>query len=220
MLRSIVVSLAVGLCWVLPAVGQPAAPSIEAYFTGKMVVAKMDLPGTEKGIDLDFAKATPLEWKDYSSRLTSFGVAIRKGESAQVTKLALKKDYIEFQLDGGGYGTFGESTGTRVSAKDVDKSRYEKDLEKQLRKTKDAAEKQQIQENLDKEVARRERADAAAKAAAAAATEAKQKELADKRRHGGSRINLRFKKSVPSDDKNPDAVMKLLADYVDFSSIK
>jgi hypothetical protein len=198
---------------------QPAAPSIEAYFTGKMVTAKMDMPGTEKGVDLDFEKAAPLDWKKYSSQLTTFGVAIHKGDSVQVTKVALKKDHIEFQLNGGGYGTIGESTSTRVTVKDVDKSAYEKGLEKQLKATKDPAQRAQIQQNLDEEVARREQTDADAKAAAAAEKQQKEAELADKRAHSGSRFNLNFKGSVPNDDKSPDAVMKLLADYVDFAPV-
>jgi hypothetical protein len=218
MLRSIGIVLGLGVCCAMPVYGQPAPPSLEAYFTGKMVVVKVDMPGTEKGVDLDFEKPTPLDFKAYDSRLTSFGVAIHKGESAQITKIAIKSDHIEFQLNGGGYGTFGQNTDTNVSVKDVDKSAYEKDLEKQLKDTKDAKQRQQLQESLDKEVARRQRAEADAKAAAAVASQQKEAELANKRARGGSRFNLNFKKTIPPDDKNPDAVMHLLADYVDFSS--
>jgi hypothetical protein len=217
MVRRLAVCLVLGFCGALAVKAQPAAPSIEAYFTGKMVMAKIDMPGTEKGVDLDFAKATPLDKKDYTSRLTSFGVAIHKGDTVKVTKIALKKDHIEFQLNGGGYGTFGERTDTKVSTKNVEKSSYEKDLEKQLKATKDATQKAQIQQNLDAEVARREQAEADAKASAEAATQEKEVELASKRARSGSRFNLNFKGSVPNDDKNPDAVMKLLADYVEFS---
>ena len=39
---------------------------------------------------------------------------------------------IEFQLDGGGYGTFGDDTTITVAPKVVDKSAYEKQLEKQI----------------------------------------------------------------------------------------
>jgi Fe2+ transport system protein FeoA len=217
MTRTIAVCLAVGLCGGLAVKAQPAAPSIEAYFTGKMATVKIDMPGTEKGVDLNFAKATPLDKKDYSSRLTTFGIAIHKGDSVRVTKVALKKDHIEFQLNGGGYGTFGETSATKVSTRNVEKSSYEKDLEKQLKATKDATQRTQIQQNLDAEVARREQAEADAKASAQAATQEKEVELASKRARSGSRFNLNFKGSVPNDDKNPDAVMKLLADYVDFA---
>jgi hypothetical protein len=216
MARRIGVCLVLGFCSALAVHAQPRPPSIEAYFTGKMVTAKIDMPGTEKGVDLDFQKATPLDSKENTSRLASFGVAIHKGDMAKITKIALKKDHIEFQLDGGGYGTFGESTETKVSTKNVEKSSYEKDLEKQLKATKDATQKAQIQQNLDAEVARREQAEEDAKTSAEAATQEKEVELASKRARSGSRFNLNFKGSVPNDDKNPDAVMKLLADYVDF----
>ena len=47
-----------------------------------------------------------MDWKDYSGRIKQFGTAIRKGDTARVTAIVVKKDMIEFQLDGGGFGTF------------------------------------------------------------------------------------------------------------------
>jgi hypothetical protein len=216
--RFAAVGLALSILTVLPACGEDSPTSIEGYFTGKTVVAKIDMPGTEKGVDLDFEKSTPLDWKSYSSRLNDFGIAIHKGDAVRVTKIALKGDHIEFQLDGGGYGTFLESTSTEVKAKDVDKSKYEKDLEKQVKDTKDPKAKQDLQTQLDKEVEKRERQEQQNKEIAAQETQVKVKELADKRARGGSRFNLNFKKTVPADDRNPDAVMKLLAEYVEFDA--
>jgi hypothetical protein len=218
MFRSVSVGLLLAICGVLPVSGQGDPASLEGYFTGKTVVVKVDMPGTEKGVDLDFEKAAPLDWKPYSSRLSDFGIAIHKGDAARITKIALKSDHIEFQLNGGGYGTFGDSTSTEVKPKDVDKSKYEKDLEKQVKDTKNPKEKQDLQTQLDKEVEKRERQEQANKQEAAAATQVKVQELAEKRANGGSRFNLNFKKTVPPDDRNPDAVMKLLAEYVDFDA--
>ncbi|MGB8322020.1 MAG: hypothetical protein WCE52_03570 [Candidatus Acidiferrum sp.] len=42
--------------------------------------------------------------------------------------------------------------------------------------------------------------------------------MADKRAQGGSRFNLRWSGSIPADQLTPEAVMKLLADYVQFSA--
>ncbi len=39
----------------------------------------------------------------------------------------------------------------------------------------------------------------------------------DKRAQGGSRFNLRWSGSIPAGELTPEAVMKLLADYVDFA---
>ncbi len=218
MFRAVVVGLAIAICCGMPALGEADPTSLEGYFTGKTVVAKIDMPGTEKGIDLDFEKPTPLDWKSYSSRLNDFGIAIHRGDLVRVTKIALKSDHIEFQLNGGGYGTFGEDTSTKVNAKDVDKSKYEKDLEKQLDQTKDPKAKLDIQTQLDRERERRERQQQINRDEAEAASRVKAQQLAERRMRGGSRFNLNFKKTVPSDDRSPDAVMKLLAEYLDFDT--
>ena len=216
MLRSLFVGLALMLCSGLPGLGQGDPTSLEGYFTGKMVVAKIDMPGTEKGVDLAFNKPTPLDWKDYSSRLTTFGTAIHKGDTARVTKIVLKSDHIEFHLDGGGFGVAGDDTNTTVTATPVAKSQREKDLEKQVAAEKDPKKKRDLQDDLDHERARREHQDQENKNAAMIASQMKAQQVAEKRLRGGSRFNLRWKDSIPSDSKNPDAVMKLLADYVDF----
>jgi hypothetical protein len=52
------------------------------------------------------------------------------------------------------------------------------------------------------------------------ASQIKAAQVADKRTQGGSRFNLRWSKSIPPDQLNPDAIMKLLADYVDFGALQ
>jgi hypothetical protein len=53
---------------------------IGAYFPGKQVVLKIDMPGTQKSVDLRFNKTAPMDWKEYSSRIKQAGTAIRKGD--------------------------------------------------------------------------------------------------------------------------------------------
>ena len=130
---------------------------IVRYFSGKQVLVKIDMPGTQKGIDLRFNKDDPMNWKEYSSRLKQCGTAIRKGDIARVTGVVVKKDMIEFQLDGGGFGTFGDDANTTVVAKTVPKSDYEKSLEQQIANTDDPDKRRQLQRDLDRERARRER---------------------------------------------------------------
>jgi hypothetical protein len=50
------------------------------------------------------------------------------------------------------------------------------------------------------------------------ASQIKSQKVADDRLRGGSRFNLRWSGSIPADQKNPDVVQKLLADYVSFDS--
>ena len=199
--------------------GATSGPSLESYFAGKQVVLKIDMPGTQKGVDLRFNKPVPMDWKEYSSRVKQFGPAIRKGDTARVTSIVVKKDLIEFQLDGGGFGTFGDDTSTTVAPKVIEKSDYEKQLEQQIADTDDPDKKRALQRDLDRERARRERENAANQRAAQIASHMKAEKVADNRMSGGSRFNLRWQGSIPA-DLTPEMVMKLLADYVDFGAMQ
>ncbi len=189
---------------------------IASYFTGKEVLVKIDMPGTQQGIDLKFDQDNPMNWKEYSNRLKKFGVAIPKGATARVTGVVVKNDRIEFQLDGGGFGTFLDDSNTTVNAKTVDKSDYEKQLERDISNTTDPDRRRQLQRDLDRERSRRERQNDNNAAAAQVASQIKAQQVADSRIRGGSRFNLRWSNSIPPDQKNPEAVMKLLSEYVSF----
>jgi hypothetical protein len=209
------VLLAVALC-ALPLGAQNDPNSIQNYFTGKEVVLKIDMPGSQQGVDLRYNKDVPMNWKEYANRLKSNGVAIHKGDTARVTSVVVKDDRIEFQLDGGGFGTFGDDSDATVNPKTLDKSDYEKQLERQIANTTDPDEKRRLQRDLDRERSRRERQNADNRNAAQVASQIKAQQIAGKRLQGGSRFNLRWQGSIPADQKTPDAVMKMLADYVSF----
>ena len=133
-----------------------SAADVQNYFQGKQVQLKIDMPGTQQGVDLRFDRGTPMDWKQYSSRLKKFGVAIPKDGRSTITTISVKKDMIEFQLDGGGFGTFGDDTNTTVTAKPVEKSNYEKQLEQDIANTDDPDRKRDLQRDLDRERDRRQ----------------------------------------------------------------
>jgi hypothetical protein len=194
-----------------------SAADVQNYFQGKQVQLKIDMPGSQQGVDLRFDRGTPMDWKQYSSRLKKFGVAIPKDARSTVTTITVKKDLIEFQLDGGGFGTFGDDTNTTVNATPVEKSNYEKQLERDIANTDDPDQKRQLQRDLDRERDRRQRQDNANQRDAQIASQIKSQQVAQNRVQGGSRFNLRWSGSIPVEQLTPDAVMKLLAPYVDFS---
>ena len=181
---------------------------------GKEVLVKIDMPGTQQGVDLRFNQDNPMNWKEYSNRLKSNGVSIHKGDTARVTGVVVKNDRIEFQLNGGGFGTFLDDSSSTVNPKTVDKSDYEKQLERDLSNTTDPDRRRQLQHDLDRERSRRERQEDDNRAAAQIASQIKAQKVADQRLQGGSRFNLRWSGTIPADQKNPDAVMKLLSEYV------
>jgi hypothetical protein len=161
-----------------------------------------------------------MDWKEYGSRVKQFGTAIPKGNTSRVTSVVVKKDMIEFQLDGGGFGTAGDDTQTKVDTKTIEKTDYEKNLEQQISETDDPDRKAQLQRDLDREQAKRQKQQAANDRAAQVASQIKAQQVSAKRSQGGSRFNLRWSGSIPPDQLNPDAIMKLLAEYVDFGSLQ
>jgi hypothetical protein len=186
------------------------------YFEGKSVRVKLDMPATQQGIDVYPDARRPVDFDAYSSRLKSTGIAIRNGESVLVTRVRVKDRLIEFQLAGGGYGTFGDDTDGTVSTGSTPKSNREKDLERRVKSEADAARKRQLQRELDDLRADRTREDRRNENAAAAASEAKKARIADTRLHGGSRFNIRYQNGVPP-GLGPDGVMRALAEYAEFA---
>ena len=191
--------------------------SLRRYFEGKSVVVKLEMPGTEEGIDVWPGTSQPVDFPRVARRLKEYGTSIRRGQEMLITKIRVKKDLIEFQLGGGGYGTFGDETGSHVSTSSADKSIREKNLEKELPGISEPAAKKKAQEELDGLRKDRARADAANRSAVAQAQQMKDANVRQRRSEGGSRFNLRFKPVVPAEALTPDGVMRALAEYVDFS---
>ncbi len=194
--------------------------ALQNAFVGKQVTLQIDMPGTQQGVDLRVERGDPMDWKQYSGRLKQYGPALRSGDRATVTTLVVKKNMIEFQLDGGGFGTFWDDTSTTVTPYHVEKSSYEKQLERDLNNTSDPQRRRDLQRQLDYERSRREREQRADDRAASIASQLKAQQVAEKRLRGGSRFNLRWSGSVPQDQLTPDAVMKLLDGYVDFGDLQ
>ncbi len=203
----------------LVALAAPAYAQSEAelknFFEGKNVRIKMDMPATQQGIDVYPDARRAVNFEEYSARLKSTGVAIRNGDSVLVTKVRIKDKLIEFQLAGGGYGTFGDDTNGSVYTSSTPKSNREKDLERLVKSETDAARKRRLQRELDDLRAERAREDLRNQAASATASEAKKTRIAENRLHSGSRFNIRYQNGVPP-GLGPDGIMRALADYVEF----
>ncbi len=210
-------TLAATLCAVL--VGSPVYAQSEAalkdYFEGRTVVVKIDMPATQAGIDVYADARRPLNFDDYSARLKATGIALRAGDSVMITKVRIKDTLVEFQLGGGGYGTFGDDTDTSVYVPSAAKTSREKDLERDIKSERDSARKRRMQTELDDLRREREREDQRNQAAAVAASEEKKQRIAEQRLHGGSRFNIRYQNGVPP-GVTAGGIMAALADYVEF----
>jgi hypothetical protein len=201
------------------ALAAPAAAQTEdalrSAFEGKRVTLRIDMPGTSDGVDVQGDARQALDYKEYGDRLKRYGVALRAGDSATVTLVKVKKDLIEVQLAGGGFGTFGDDTSTSVSIPDARKTEREKNLEKRIDDEHDRDRRRGLQRELDDLRDRRERENRRIAAERERQSEAKRVRIAEQRLRGGSRFNLRYDGRVPEGIR-PQDVAAALAEFVDF----
>jgi hypothetical protein len=212
-------SLVAPLVCLLASTAVPAYAQSEAelrdFFEGKSVRVKIDMPASQEGIDVFPDARRAVDMGQYSARVKQYGVSLRNGDSVMVTRVRLKDKLIEFQLAGGGYGTFGDDTGTSASVGSAPKTQREKDLEKRVKDETNAARKKQLQRELDDLRTERAREDTRNRAVAETASEAKKARVAEARLHGGSRFNIRYQEGVPR-GLGPDGIMRALEEYVEF----
>jgi len=135
-----------------------------------------------------------------------------------VTKVKVKSKHIEFQLDGGGYGTMGDETSTSVPVSSAPKTKREQNLEGEIDRESDPAKKRELKEELDDLRSEREREDARNQAAVAEAGEHRSQNIRQRRLEGGSRFNVRYRERLPDTVLTPDGLKSALAEYVVFGS--
>lgn len=191
--------------------------ALKSYFEGRRVTVRIDMPGTQDGVDVRATgNRAPIDLGDYRDNLKRYGTALHAGDSAMVTLVKVKKDLIEFQLDGGGYGTFGDDTSTSVYMPSIEKSEREKELERKFRDEDDRDRRRAMERELDELREHRERENRRIAIERERAEAEKAALLAERRLHGGSRFNLRYDDRVPPGIR-PEDMMAALAEYVDFA---
>jgi hypothetical protein len=193
--------------------------ALRAALEGKTVTVRLDMPATSQGVDVYPQDAAPLDVRELAERLKANGTALRIGQQAMITKVVVKKNsHIEFQLGGGGYGTFGDwsSNGSNVSTVSAGETRAEKSLKDSIKAAPDKGARRRMEKDLDALRSARERENARAAADAQQANVARETLLRTKRAESGSRFNIRFRQGIPPEALTPDGVMRALAAWVEF----
>src|SRR3954447_11959614 len=195
------------VCLVAAAAATPAfaqnESSLKSFFEGRRVTVTIDMPGTSDGVDVEADARQPIDYPKYRDNLKRYGTALRAGEAVTVTLVKMKKDLIEFQLGGGGFGTFGDDTGTSVNMPDVKKSEREKELERLVKDEDDRDRRRRVEgevdgapgrcaRDLDGLRDRRERENRRIAIERERAEDDKKERIAERRLRGGSRFNLRY----------------------------
>ena len=209
-------TIALALPWTRGEAQDEAA--LRRAFEGQSVVLRIDMPGTSSGVNVYPDRDMPVDFPDVATKLKKYGTAIRSGDAVMVTKVRVKDELIEFQLGGGGYGTFGDAMGEGGGggATEVGETPAEKALRDSIRHESNSGTKRRMQRDLDALRSTRERENSQARSAAAQAEEIRQSNLRGRRIEGGSRFNIRFRGGVPADVLTPEGLRALLSRYVDF----
>jgi hypothetical protein len=200
-----------------PAIAQNEA-ALKSFFEGRRITVKIDMPGTSDGVDVEADARQPLDFSKYRDHLKRYGTALRAGDSVTVTLVKMKKDLIEFQLAGGGYGTFGDDTSTSVYLPEATKTEREKELERLVRDEDNHDRRRRLERELDDLRERRERENRRIAVERERREEEKKERLAERRLRGGSRFNLRYEDRVPEGIR-PEEMIAALGEYVDFGSL-
>jgi hypothetical protein len=190
--------------------------ALKSYFEGKRVTVRLDMPGSADGIDVDIDPPRGINYKEYRDDLKRYGTALSAGDTSTVTLIKVKGDLIEFQIGGGGYGTFGDDTSTSSGINLLDKSERERRLEQLIKDEKDRERRRDLQDELNFLRTRRERENRALRAESERIEEMKRERLAERRLNGGSRFNLRYRR-VPA-TITPEDVIAALREYLDFNT--
>ncbi|MBC8088051.1 MAG: hypothetical protein H7Z40_12355 [Phycisphaerae bacterium] len=212
-----IVNIAASLAFVATDAHAQSESALRNAFEGKTIAVKIDMPATAHGVDVYPLEPTPVNWRQVADRSKDYGTALKMGTQVMITKMVVKKDHIEFQLGGGGYGTFGDETGTAASAREASESKEERALRDSVRKEPNDARKKAYEKELTNLRSARERENSRARAEAAQANELREANVRARRVVSGSRFNVWYKPTVPPDAMTPEGVMTALKPYVDFS---
>ena len=193
--------------------------ALRTAFEGKTITVKMDMPATSQGVDVFPLEQMPVDFREVAQRLKDNGTALKMGTQVTVTKVLVKRNsHIEFQLGGGGYGTFGDwaSSPTVSSPTAASETPEERALREQIKATTDKDQKKRLERELGAMRSERDRENARAANEAQQARVASETLIRSKRAEAGSRFNIRFKPSIPAEMLTPEGVMRALAQYVEF----
>ena len=215
---AILASMSAGalMAFVAPLEAQNEAVLRQA-FEGKVVAVKIDMPATQQGVDVYPLDQIPIDFREVAQRLKENSTALKIGQQVMVTKVVVKKNsHIEFQLGGGGYGTFGDNTSTDVNVVNQSETKEEKALRDSIKHAPGPTKRKQFEKELASLREERERENARATAEAKQAQSVMEANLRAKRAESGSRFNVRYRNGIPGDALTPDGLMRALAQYVDF----
>jgi hypothetical protein len=193
--------------------------ALKRAFEGRSVRVRLNMPATHLGVDVRFRQNPAVDFPAYGQRIKNFGVALRDGDSATVTAIKVKDKIIEFQLDGGGYGTWSDES-SYVSTPTYGRSERERQLDREIEREPDARRKDELRRERARLEDIRRRQEMYDQQRAEQLREMKEARIAERRLRGGSRFNIRYpdgylRETIPT----PEEIIAILEPYVDFGAL-
>lgn len=180
---------------------------------GRLVAPRLDMPATKGGVNVYPHRRAPLDTRAVERDVARYGVGVPAGRAARVTRIKVKGKHIEFQLGKGGARQEPKTTSSYVG-----KSREERRLEDEVKKTDDKELKERLEDQLrdlqDRRRREQERLDALDRIEHDLKLSARKPE--DWALMAGARFNVRFDSKVPPEALTPEGLMDMLARWVDF----
>lgn len=190
--------------------------ALKRAFEGREVAMLIEMPASHRGVDLRPQREPEMDFSEYARRIKQYGVSLRKGDRVMVTLVKVNKKNIEFHLGAGGYGTWGDDSGS-VHLPYVSKSDREKQLERDVKREADADRKRRMERELASLRREREREQRDRDQRQRELTAIKQSEIAVRRLDGGSRFNIWYDdKRLEQWAPTPEELMFTVAHYVEF----
>ncbi len=178
------------------------------------------MPATKYGIDVHLEASQSIDFSLVGRRIREYGVALHRGDSTTVTRVKLNRKSIEFQLGGGGYGTFGDrlkvGLNNPVPSTYVRKTREQGRIESEYKASGDKALKDKLDDLKDD----RRRESSRLRAEVATARVMQQQQVREQAASSGSRFNLKFHTQVPSEALTPAGLARMLHEYLDFPDME
>jgi hypothetical protein len=202
---------------VLFAQGSGAAEAkLNQELQGKTVTVKLDMPATNKGIDVAAGRARSIDTDKYQKRLKTYGTAIPDGRSAVVTRISITGNKITLELDGGGAADVDITAliGPRPEGTTVNSS-TEARARMLVNAPNEGSDKDNNNSTLRYESAKRKREDLARVSAYYAKRDLAIEKIRQTALKQGSRFVIRVEKADAS-LVTADELKRLLADYVVF----
>ena len=206
------------LCSITTLLTAQSESDLKYQLEGKRVEVLIEMPASSEGIDIHADRPSKLDFDDYSRRIKKYGIALFPGEVVMITKIKKKGKHIEFQLAGGGYGTFSDES-SHVSARQIPKSSRQKEIEQILRDDKDKklANRKELENELKDLKRELQIAQDESRRQAALESEIKKSRIQEQRLQGGSRFNIRYDYKIGSNELTMESIKNALSQYVNFN---